>query len=265
MPKASSMGTDNHLSFLFKSGPGMAKTCAAASFAVDGPVHISYFDKRKPVELEKYFKHIVKRPELLDNITYESYGSQNINEYLNQIIEWGVRGCKYTTVITDSLTNLTSSAVNWSLGFKDPRTPDDKKTVSIPDWDEYKVETSLVVQALDILMTLPVNVIWTAHPLENIKLGSSSSGKVTSVTKTVSLVTYGNKVAGLVPGRFTEIYHFGKEIDYSTNPTSSKYVCFTDSIGDEFARSSLMLPTQFDHTNRLFYEVWKEKLNEGKL
>src|SRR6185369_5675259 len=155
MPKASSMGTDNHLSFLFKSGPGMAKTCAAASFAVDGPVHISYFDKRKPVELEKYFKHIVKRPELLDNITYESYGSQNINEYLNQIIEWGVRGCKYTTVITDSLTNLTSSAVNWSLGFKDPRTPDDKKTVSIPDWDEYKVETSLVVQALDILMTLP--------------------------------------------------------------------------------------------------------------
>lgn len=265
-PKASDMSIDSNFSFLFKSPPGMSKTCSAASAAIFGPVHLAFFDKNKPIELDKYFRHIVKRPELLDNITYDVYGSSNVNEYLNLIFEWANKGCRYTTVITDSLTSLTSAAVNWSMGFRDPKGPNkdinSKMNQLIPDFDEYKVETSIVVQALDILMSLPVNVIWTAHPLPQTKI--EGSGRNMTVTKTSSLVTYGSKVAGLVPGRFTEIYHFGKEIDYSVNPSISRYICFTDSIGDDFARSALMLPKQFDITDRLFFECWKEQMEKFK-
>lgn len=262
------MTVDENFSFLFKSPPGFAKTCAAASAAVFGPVHISYFDKNKPVELDKYFRYIVKRPELLDNIEYDIYGSANIHEWLNKIFEWGARGCRYTTVITDSLTSLTGAAVNWSMGFRDPdpkRNKDDinsKSVQIIPDFDEYKVETSMVVQALDILMSLPVNVIWTAHPLPKIEI--SGSGRSMSITKTQTLVTYGNKVAGLVPGRFTEIYHFGKDIDWSQNPAKTKYICHTDSVGDDFAKSALMLPKSFEFTDRLFFEVWREEMAKFK-
>jgi len=266
MPKASNMQMDSNFSFLFKGGPGMAKTCAAASAAILGPVHISYWDKQKPVELEKYFRHIIKRPELLDNIDYDVYGATNANEWLNKIFEWGDKGCRYVAVITDSLTTLTSGAVGWSMGFKDGKkfSRDPKDLNLIPDWDDYKIETSMVVQALDVLMSLNTNVIWTAHPLTQTKLDATESGKIQRVTQTTSLVTYGNKVAGLVPGRFTEIYHFGKEIDYNTNPTSTKYMCYTDSIGDDFARSALLLPERIDHTNRLFFEVWKEALDKLK-
>lgn len=258
---------DSNFSFLFKSPPGMSKTCAAASAAIFGPVHLSYFDKSKPVELVKYFNNIVHRPDLLDNITYDVYGAHNIHEWLNQIFKWGSKGCPYTTVITDSLTNLTGSAVGWSMGFRDPKGPNrdelnSKSMQLIPDWDEYKVETSFVVQALDILSTLSTNVIWTAHPLPKTRI--EGSGKNITVTKETSLVTYGSKVAGLVPGRFTEIYHFGRELDYSTNPTTTKYMCFTDAIGDDFAKSALMLPKQFDITNRLFFEVWKSELDKSK-
>ena len=261
------MAIGDNLSFLFKSPPGMSKTCAAASSAIFGPVHISFFDKNKPIELINYFNNIVKRPDLLDQIDYDTYGSQNAHEYLNKLFEWASKGCRYQTLITDSVTSLTAAAVGWSMGFRDPKGPnrDEKNSKSvqlIPDWDEYKIETSLVIQALDILMSLNVNVIWTAHPLPQTQI--TGSGKNISVTKTNSLVTYGSKVAGMIPGRFTEIYHFGKELDYNTNPTTTKYTAWTDSIGDEFARSALGLPRQLDFTNRLFFEVWKEEMEKMK-
>lgn len=267
MPKASNMSIDGNFSFLFKSPPGFSKTCSAASAAIFGPVHLSFFDKNKPVELDKYFRHIVKRPDLLDLIDYDVYGSNNVNEWLNKIFEWGAKGCRYQTVITDSLTSLTGASVNWSMGFRDPKGPNkdelnSKSVQLIPDFDEYKVETSMIVQALDILMSLPCNVIWTAHPLPQTRI--EGSGRNMTVTKTQSLVTYGSKAAGMVPGRFTEIYHFGKEIDYNTNPTTTKYICYTDSVGDDFARSALMLPEKFDITNRLFFEVWKEEMEKMK-
>lgn len=264
------MTIDENISFLFKGPFGMAKTCAAASAAVFGPVHIAYFDKKKPIELKKYFTNILKRPELLENITYDVYGAENANEYLNQIFKWQAQGCRYIALITDSLTSLTASAVGWSMGFRDTKGPNkdemnSKSVQLIPDWDEYKIETSFVVQALDILTTLPAMVIWNAHPLPSTRI--EGSGKGISVTKTVSLVTYGNKVAGMVPGRFTEIYHFGKEIDYNTNPSTHRYICHTDAVGDDFARSALTLPQQIDHTNKPFFSEWKRLLDEssGKL
>lgn len=266
MPKASDMTVDENISLLFKGPPRMGKTLAAASAAIFGPIHISYFDKSKPVELVKYFKHIVKRPELLDNITYDVFGAYNANEYLNQIFKWQSKGCRYVAVITDSLTTLTASAVGWSMGFRDTKGPNKDEMNSssvqlIPDWDEYKIETSFVVQALDILTALPTMVIWTAHPLPQTRI--EGSGRALTITKSSSLVTYGNKVAGMVPGRFGEIYHFGKEVDYSTTPTTHKYLAYTDSVGDDFAGSALMLPQQIDHTNKLFFEVWREKLAES--
>lgn len=253
------MTIDKNLSFLFKGPPGFAKTCAAASFALEGPVFLAYFDKSKPVELFHYFKNIIKRPDLLDNIDYEVYGAANCNEYLNKLGSF-IGGCKYIAVITDSLTSLTGAAVNWSLGFKDNKKSSTRNMDLIPDFDEYKTETSLVVQAIDISLTLPTNIIWTAHPLPQTKI--EGSGRGMSVTKTVSLVTYGNKVAGLVPGRFTEIYHFGKETDYQANPSTIKNLVYTNAIGEDFAKTSLALPHQFDITNRMFYEVWKELVNK---
>lgn len=268
MPKASDMTEDDNLSFLIKGPNGMGKTLLAASAAVFGPIHISYFDKSKPIELKKYFLDIVKRPDLYANITYDVYGAYNANEYLNQIFNWQKNGCRYVAVITDSLTFLTASAVGWSMGFRDPKggNKDDLNSKSvqlIPDWDEYKVETSFVIQALDVLTTLPTMVIWTAHPLPSNRI--EGSGRNITVTKTVSLVTYGNKVAGMVPGRFTEIYHLGKEIDYNTTPSSHKYHAYTDAIGDDFARTALKLPQKIDWTNKLFFEEWKRSLAEGAL
>jgi hypothetical protein len=244
-------------------GPwGFGKTLAAASFAVEGPIWIAYWDKKKPIELQNYFYNVVKRPELLKRIDYDVYGASNAGEYLEKLIDLS-KSCPYFALSTDSVTNLTSGAVNWSLSYRAERKNKDKLKV-LPDWDEYKVETSLVTQALDICRSLPCHIIWTAHPLPGIKV--EGSGNTIKVTKVNPIVSYGSKVAGIVPGQFSEIYHFSKTEtwDTETGKGGKRYIVNTDQVGDEFAKSNIGLSKPFDITDRLFYEVWKEEIKKFK-
>lgn len=263
--KASDLTPDSYTSFLFKGPFGFGKTIAAATFARLGSVYIAYWDKKKPIELREFFNQFGKDGRnLLDNIDYDVYGSTNAHEYINRLMELR-KDCRYSAVITDSVTNMTAGAVNWSLGFRDPKGAKKDKLNSsapqlIPDFDEYKVETSLVSQALDISRTLPCNIIWIAHPLPTIKV--EGAGASIKVTKTNSIVTYGSKVAGMVPGNFTEIYHFSQESswDSSAGKSSKRFVVNLESVGDEFAKSPLLgdFIKELDITDKFFYDVWKQ-------
>jgi len=255
--KASDIVLDSNVSMLLKGTYGFGKTIAAASFAVDGPIYLAYFDKKKPIELVTFFsKH---RPDILKNIEYDVYGSQNANEFLNKLISLS-SDCRYSAVILDSVTNFTSAAVNWSLGFRSSKLKGKDKIM--PDFDEYKVETSLVTQCLDICRSLPCHIIWTAHPVQSIKI--EGSGSTIKVTKANPIVTYGSKVAGIIPGNFSEIYHFSKlnEWDQSTGKSRVKYIVDTEAVGDDYAKSNLGLKESLDITDRLFYDVWKEKVKQ---
>lgn len=264
-PKASDMTEDKNISFLFKGPFGFGKTLAAASFALEGPVYLSYWDKKKPVELLTYFiekRFGNKAKKILENIEYDVYDSSNPNEYLNKLIRL-TKDCRYFAVINDSITFMTTSAVGWSLNFgKDNQTFKKIKDV-LPDFDEYKVETSLVTQCLDLSKLLPCHVIWTAHPLSSLKVeGSGTSMKISKVNP---IVSYGSKVGSIIPGAFTEIYHFSKQVDYSSSGASNRYIVSTEAIGDEYAKSPLLghFIKEFDITDDLFYEVWQKLVKKA--
>lgn len=264
--KASDLQLGSSQSMLFKGPFGFGKTLAAASFALQGKVFLSYWDKKRPIELLTFFtkeRFGQKAEQIMDNIEFEVYSAENANEYLNKIIDL-VQDCRYTAIINDSLTFMTASAVNWSLNFGKDRKLHKKIKDILPDWDEYKVETSLVTQCIDLSKKLPCHVIWTAHPLPTTKV--DSAGSSIRVTKVNSLVSYGSKVAGMVPGGFTEIYHFSQQNDYAEGKTSKRYVAMLDSIGDEFAKSPLLGShvKELDFTNKLFYEVWKEAIDAAQ-
>lgn len=264
--RASDIVVGGNTSFLFKGSYGFGKTLAAASFALAGPVYMSYWDKKAPVELATFFtdkRFGDKGKKILENITYDVYGSENAIDYINRLIDF-TSDCRYTAIINDSLTFMTTSAVGWSMNFgKDAKQKKKIKDI-LPDWDEYKVETSLVAQCIDLSRKLPCHVIWTAHPLPSTKIeGAGSSIKV---TKTNSLVSYGAKVAGIVPGAFTEIYHFSQLANWSAEGKSSKrFIANLEAVGDEFAKSPLLgdYTKELDFTDRLFYEVWKEAIDKS--
>jgi hypothetical protein len=257
--KADELVLDSQSSLLLKGPFGFGKTLAAVSFAADGPVWLAYWDKKKPVELVHYFYKVIGRPELLKNIEIDIYGAHNANEYLNKLIRVA-DDCRYFAHVNDSVTKMTEGAVNWSLGFRSTKAKGKDKIM--PDFDEYKVETSLVSQCLDICKSLPCHVIWTAHPVPSIKI--EGSGSTIKVSKVNPIVTYGAKVASIVPGGFSEIYHFSKQSLWNaeTGKSSVKYIVDTEAIGDDYAKSNLGLSGQLDITNRLFYDVWKERVNQ---
>lgn len=264
--KASSISPSRNISFLFKSSPGFGKTIAAASFAVEGPVYLSYWDKSSPVELttfftEKRFGSLAKK--ILDNIEYDVYSSENANAYLNKLIDMR-DDCRYFAVINDSITFMTAACVNWSLNFGKDRKMAKKIKDVLPDWDEYKVETSMVSQCIDLSRKLPCHTIWTAHPLATVSL--SGSGNSMRVTRSNSIVSYGSKVASIIPGSFTEIYHFSQQSDYSEKGASKKYIVNTEAVGDEYAKSPLLgdFVKEFDITGKLFYQVWKELIDKSR-
>jgi hypothetical protein len=256
--KASDIRLDTPQSFLFKGPFGFGKTLAAASFALAGPVYISYWDKKAPVELITYFtkeRFGSRAEQILDNITFDVYSADNAGDYLNKLINF-LSDCRYTTIINDSLTFMTASAVNWSLNFgKKEKALKAIKDI-LPSWDEYKVETSLISQCLDLSRKLPCHVIWTAHPLPTTKV--EAAGSSVRVTKINSIVSYGSKVAGIAPGAFTEIYHFSQQANWSAEGV--------EAIGDEFAKSPLLANKvkEFDITDKLFYEVWKGLIDEAQ-
>lgn len=264
--KASNLSSGGSFSFLFKGPFGFGKTLAAASFAMEGPVYISYWDKKSPVELvtfftEKRFGSLAKK--ILDNIEYDVYGPNNAADYLNKMIDWQ-SDCRYFAVINDSLTFMTAAAVNWSMNFGKDRKSHKKIKDVLPSWDEYKVETSLVTQCMDLSKLLPCHSIWTAHPLPTTKV--EGSGSSVTVSKINSIVSYGSKVAGIVPGGFTEIYHFSQRSNWSEGKSSKNYIVSTEAIGDEFAKSPLLgdYVKEFDITDKLFYVVWKEMLDKSR-
>jgi len=261
--KASSITVDRNLSLLFKSPWGHGKTLAAASFAIDGPVYLAYWDKKKPIELVNFFRRMGERGKrILDNIEYDVYGAHNANEFLNKLIDFS-QNCRLFAFINDSATNMTSAAANWSLNFNVDR-KDKNKIKILPDFDEYKVVTSLATQALDICRTLPCNVIWTCHPVSSIKI--EGTGKTMKVSKVNPIVTYGNKAGDIIPGNFSEIYHFSKQSswDSQSGKSSIKYLVSTEAIGDDFAKSNIGLSCELDITDKLFYEVWKEKVEQHR-
>ena len=160
---------------------------------------------------------------------------------------------------------MTAAAVNWSMNFgKDPRQMKKIKDV-LPDWDEYKVETSLVTQCIDLCRKLPCHVIWTAHPLSTTKVEGSGGGM--RVSKINSIVSYGSKVASIIPGSFTEIYHFSQGTNFSADGKSSKkFICSLEAIGDEFAKSPILgdYVKELDFTDKLFYQVWKDAVDKSR-
>lgn len=268
--KATDLKPDKNISMLLKSPFGFGKTIAASTAAIEGPIYLAYFDKKSPVELEHFYRKVIKRPEILDNIEYDVYSSENVHMYLNKLISL-MKDCRYVAVITDSVTMLTASAVNWSMqsrnpsgGKKDPLNA--QAPLMIPSFDEYKVETSLVTQALDICRTLPAHIIWTCHPLPSLKLeGGQTPGSVGTVSKVNNIVSYGSKVGAIVPGQFTEIYHFTKTNDWDAKlgKAIERRTVSTVGIGDDFAKTALGLAPSFDITNRLFWEAWKEEVKKA--
>lgn len=260
--------------FLFKGENGTGKTGAAASFHLIKPgAKVFFFDFDGKMNTVKHMFPTI-------DVQYESYGINNFGAFLNDF-EKLQTNCPYDVIVVDSLTTLTMTLVIYMLQKKgdNAKVPADQKDgqgrpkilaggIQVTTWDEVNGETVLVGKMLEISKILSAMkgkyVIWTAHPIERTAV---VDGKV---VRSRPITCYGNKVNYMVPSYFSEIYHFGfeKKGFNKDNTVKNSRVIHTQTVEDDFAKSSLGLPEIIDWTNKFnFCNILKaefEKAHPGE-
>jgi hypothetical protein len=270
MPRTSDIVLGGRIMVMLKGDNGSGKTVLAASFP--GPIKFFMFDGSKLDVVKMFF------PNRTD-IEYDIFGARatKFRDANNQIVQIKsliqfaeefnalMDYCPWATVVLDSFTSFSVTCVTFQLDVRSSSADDKKNPLKskgglvIPDFDEYKGETTLVTQSLDVSKVLPCHVIWTAHPLP--KLETSGQGAGMRVTKSSSIAAYGAKTAAMAPSYFNEVWHLETRID-SSAPGGRQRIVHTQSTGEQFAKTALPLPVAFDVTGKPGFPEVQRYLNE---
>lgn len=261
--KTSEMNMLTFLKCLFKGKPFTGKTRAIGSFP--GPILIEDFDGKSKVLRKDY-------PDRTD-IEVHSYSAKNYPDFER---EWEdlQSYCPWGTVVLDSLTNLSTTLIRYSMSVRGADRKKDNKgeaverkrgVIDLPEIEEYSVETNALQNIIDIGMILKANFILTAHILE-IDLGKNLQGKSLGTTRI--LLTAGKKIAAQIPSRFEEMYLFEADQDPFNNDQLSYWIR-TKSTALDPAGTLLPLPEKIDITDKGLYQeilsILKEKGIEPKI
>lgn len=182
---------------------GSGKSGASASFGKLGKIHFYDFDGRMG-GVKATLKECNFDPVVSENLTFDTYGPKNFVSFMEEFERLQTNN-PYKTIVVSSLTSLSLSAVNHVLLLKGAKKLADRfGLVNVPAWDEINAETAWIGTMLDICKLLPCNVILEAHPVKRIEVDKGA------VKRSETLVCYGNKINGMVPGYFDEIWEFEK-------------------------------------------------------
>jgi len=242
-----SMATDGCFRALFVGPTGRGKTVAAGSFP--GPVLILDFENRHEPLKDWY-------PDRTD-IDVEVITPDNYFSVFVPLINSDLR--KYKTIVVDSITSISNVTITMQLRIRDKAGKEfmpkqNKSGISVPSWDEFNGEATLITSLFEVLKGLKCNLIATAHPVQK-----SSDGK-----SWTSLVSYGNKLNTMVPGYFNDVFFFDYSFGLSNSAVVSRIVSTQPSTTYPDAKTSIKgLPAQLDITNKSLYSLLEPYLNAG--
>lgn len=231
---------------LYKGEFGTRKSTAALSF----PKPIYYFDYDMKIDaLQLPAKKWGLNKLDIDYDIYKDWDSacKKLNQFqLN---------CKYKTIVIDSITSLADSAIRQTLNFKTSAGGGKKiGTIPVGGFDEYNAEAAvlneLIALTKDIQTHHNINIILIGHVIQ--KEIKSANG-TTHMARL--LVTAGKTPAQKIPGYCSEIYHFNIESNMDANKAGD-YTIRTSHTGDDFARTSLELPSLIRFNDIPLYDKW---------
>lgn len=243
------------MKILLVSTNGFGKSILAASFHKAGPIHFEDGDIRmKPIKA--YYPGV-------DNITYDSWTSDNFKQFVDKIhaIIDGTFKPKFKTWVLDSVTSFSITCITYQLKVKD-KIKTTKGGLPATSWDEINGETVLfheIMEAAQILYTrFGVNIIFTAHPIAKTEIIQGEDAK-----KVMSLVAYGNKIPSIIPGFFDEIYNIQMVKTGLSKWERKVYTIPMDGMPGKTALYDY-IPESIDVTNKNFYEVLRSHLDAKK-
>lgn len=259
MPNISEIELGGRMMVMLKGEFKVGKTVAAASWPK--PLHIYDFDGRMaPLKLMYPTE---------TGITFTTVGARSMpsrriisfREFCKDFEELQDR-CPYATVVLDSFTSLSNTAITYQLELSSQMGKKGEKIgretaagFRIPGFDEYNGETTMLSQILDICKILPCHLLVTAHPITKTE---TIDGKV---KRTRQIASYGQKIASIAPAYFDEVYHLHARPGVSSGDGVQR-LANTITDGEDFAGTALPLPAQMEYTNKRLFNVIRESLEQ---
>ncbi len=237
------------LKILLISENGMGKSIVAGSFHKAGPIEFHDFDGRM-APVARYYPGA--------DIGYQTYHAGNFRSYFDRLESLQDK-CEFKTLVTDSVTSASTSCVLHQLKIAGKFKSGQEK-LPATSWDEINRETVWFTEMLEasckiIWEKFNCNIIWTAHPVPKTVITGGETQRLTSI------VAYGNKIPGLIPGYFNEIYSIQLE---KKTLTEFRRVLYTIPMNDFPGKTALGLPEKIDITNLNFYDILMDILNKKK-
>ena len=262
MPQSTQSPTQSKGIFaLLKGESGSGKSTGALSFGES--IYVLDHDRKMPAIAQKHFPGKEIHYDTFDDVFQ-----------VGEALETLVNDCPYETIIGDSLTSLSYTALKTIDDVKGTNiikmlhnlvaTKGGKQQVELRGFDYYNGEDSFFKFYLDLLKHLwardsyPKNVFLTAHVL------TTEQTNIVKGTTTVSrrIVTAGNRIAAYIPAQFDEVWHFGvRPPDLGMDSARPKHLVWTEAIGDDYAKTAYNLPGMIDFTNKSLYEIIKNEIS----
>jgi hypothetical protein len=222
---------------LFTGAPGTRKTTAACSFR--GRPYLMDIDKKA---------HAMALPASMKLVNpaleYDSFSNWT---KIDAKLESLQRNCPYDVVIFDSIT--VAGDIIYRMASASKGNPKKIGGIPVATIEDYKAETSGLLNALILGLALPCSFIMIAHVL------GEYDGERT-------IVTGAKKLSAKIPAYFAEVFHFNANRPIAVGG-SSEYEVVTQNNGLDFARTALPLPATFEWTDKPFFDVLESKLPAG--
>lgn len=238
---------------LFKGESGTGKSVGALSFP---GAYVLDHDRKMPAISQKHFPKKEVHWDTFDDVFQIS----------DKLVELQ-RDCSYETLICDSVTSLSYTALKSIDDVKGQNVLSMLKNVKankagnvqieLRGYDYYNGEDSFLKYYLDCLKSLwarpgnPKHIIMIAHVLTS----ESTDIKTRIVTKTRRIVTAGKNIAAYIPAQFDDVWHFGYEAaTLDSTDGRIRHVISTEAIGDDSAKTAFKLPQVIDFTGGSLYD-----------
>jgi len=249
MPTMESAKNDVHFS-MFKGEPGTRKSTAALSYPKP-QYWMSYDQKMNSLILPMKLWGINPKDVSFDDYTDWTSGQKKLEQFRVDF--------PYKTLIIDSITSLADMVLRQTVSMKKGKTRSSGDSsgkqiagISVNEIEDFNAEASALTELIALLKDIhkfhKVDVIIIAHV---IRTEFKELNGVTNISR--SIVTAGKKPAAKLPAYCDEVYHFGvgQSMDLSKG---GNYEVLTSHTGDDFARTSLPLPTKLELGDKQLYK-----------
>lgn len=234
-----SVNNDIHFT-MFKGEPGTRKSTQALSYPKP-QYWVSYDQKMNALQLPMKLWGIKAKDITFDDYTDWSTCQQKLERFRSEF--------PYKTLVIDSITSLADMVLRQTVQMKmGGQTKSGNKAgkmiagISVNEIEDYNAEAAALTDMISLLKDIhkyhKVDVIIIAHVIR-----TEAKDLTGTVNVSRTIVTAGKKPAAKLPAYCDEVYHFGVggNIDLSKG---GDYEVLTSHVGDDFARTSLPLPTR---------------------